>query len=70
MFSDKRYDDLANRNTLGGYGIINLYASYAVAPNWTVFGRWDNLLDKNYELARNYNTPGSSLFVGVRYGMR
>lgn len=70
VFSDKRYDDLANRNTLGGYGIVNLYASYNIAPNWTVFGRWDNVLDKNYELARNYNTPGSSLFVGVRYGMR
>ena len=70
VFSDKRFDDLANRNTLGGYGITNLYASYEVAPNWTVFGRWDNVFDKSYELARNYNTPGSNLFVGVRYGMR
>jgi outer membrane cobalamin receptor len=26
--------------------------------------------DKNYELARNYATPGSNLFVGVRYAMK
>lgn len=70
VFSDKRFDDLANRNTLGGYGVTNLYASYDVAPNWTVFGRWDNVFDKKYELARNYNTPGSNIFVGVRYSVR
>jgi vitamin B12 transporter len=69
-FSGKRYDDIANRNKLGGYSLVNLTTSYDVAPNWTVFGRWDNVFGKNYELARNYNTPGSTLFVGVRYGMR
>ncbi|NEX62078.1 TonB-dependent receptor domain-containing protein [Noviherbaspirillum galbum] len=70
LASGKRFDDGANRTTLGGYGLLNLHASYAVARDWTVFGRWDNVFDKNYELARNYNTPGSSVFVGVRYGMR
>lgn len=69
LFSAKRFDDAANRNELGGYGVVNLLASYDVAPKWTVFGRWDNVFNKNYELIRNYNTPGSNLFVGVRYGM-
>jgi vitamin B12 transporter len=68
--SNARFDDAANRTTLGGYGLLNLNASYEVAPNWTVFGRWDNVLDKKYELARNYATPGSTVFVGVRYGAR
>lgn len=70
VFSDKRFDDAANRNVLPGYGVFNLYASHEFAPDWSVFGRWNNVLDKDYELARNYATAGSSLFVGVRYGIR
>lgn len=69
VFSGKRFDDTANRNRLGGYGLVNLYVDYAVAPNWSLFGRWNNVLDKKYELARNYNTAESNVFVGVRYGM-
>lgn len=70
IFSGQRYDDIANRNRLGGYGLLNLYASYDFAPNWSLFGRWNNVFDKDYELSRNYNTAGSNVFVGVRYGMR
>lgn len=70
VFSSDRYDEAANVNKLGGYGLLNLFASYALAPNWSLFGRWDNVLDKEYELARNYNTSGSAVFVGLRYGMR
>ncbi len=70
IFSGKRFDDTSNRNNLGGYGVLNLFASYGFAPNWSLFGRWNNVLNKKYELARNYNTAESNLFVGVRYGMR
>lgn len=70
IFSGDRFDDTNNRNRLGGYGIVNLYANYEVAANWSVFARWNNVLDKDYELARNYNNAGSNLFVGIRYGIR
>ena len=70
VFSGKRYDDPANTNVLGGYALLNLSASYDFAPNWSLFGRWNNVLDKNYELVGNYATAGSNLFVGVRYGIR
>jgi len=70
VFSAERFDDANNRNRLGGYGIVNLYANYEVAPNWSLFARWNNVLDKDYELARNYNTAGSNVFVGLRYGIR
>jgi vitamin B12 transporter len=70
VFSGDRFDDTANRNRLGGYGLLNLYADYEFARGWTVFGRWNNATDKNYELARNYATPGSNVFVGVRYAMK
>lgn len=70
LFSGERFDDAKNKNRLGGYGLLNLYASYDFAPSWSVFGRWNNVLDKDYELAKNYATAGSSLFVGVRYAMK
>ena len=70
VLSSQRFDDAANRNRLGGYGLLNLYASYDFAPGWAAFARWNNVLDKDYELARNYSTPGSSLFVGIRYGYK
>lgn len=68
--SGKRFDDTANRNTLGGYGLLNLFASYRFAPDWTAIVRWNNVTDKQYALARNYGTAGSQAFVGVRYGAR
>jgi vitamin B12 transporter len=68
VFSGKRFENTANTVRLGGYGIVNLYGSYNFARNWSVFGRWNNVFDKNYEVARNYATPGSNLFVGVNYG--
>ncbi|OGB26837.1 MAG: vitamin B12 receptor [Burkholderiales bacterium RIFCSPLOWO2_02_FULL_57_36] len=68
VFSGKRFENTANTVRLGGYGIVNLYGSYDFARNWSVFGRWNNVFDKNYEVARNYATPGSNLFVGVNYG--
>ena len=68
VFSGKRFDTIANTAVLRGYGLLNLYGSYDFARNWAVFGRWNNVFDKDYELARNYATPGSNLFIGVRYG--
>ncbi|MGV8892182.1 MAG: TonB-dependent receptor domain-containing protein [Burkholderiaceae bacterium] len=70
LLSGERFDDVKNKNTLGGYSLLNLYASYDFAPDWSLFGRWNNVLNKDYELARNYATSGSSLFVGVRYAMK
>lgn len=68
--SGRRYDDAANRNALGGYGLLHLFAQYRLSTDWSVLARWNNVADKQYELARYYGTAGSQLFVGVRYGMR
>ena len=69
-FASRRYDDSANSTALGGYALLNLYASYQLGRDWSVYGRWNNILDKNYELASGYATAGSNVFVGVRYTMR
>lgn len=70
QLSGKRYDDAANRNALGGYGLLTLSGSYRFAPDWSVFLNWNNATDKQYELARNYATAGSQVFAGLRYGAK
>jgi vitamin B12 transporter len=69
VLSGPRFDDTANQNRLSGYGLLNLHASYDFAKNWALFARWNNVLNKDYELAKGYNTAGSNVFVGARYSM-
>ncbi|NHZ44855.1 TonB-dependent receptor plug domain-containing protein [Massilia aquatica] len=70
QLSGKRFDDLANRTTLPGYGLVNLFASYRFAPDWSAVLRLNNVADKQYELARYYATAGRQVFAGIRYGVR
>lgn len=67
-----RYDSLPNspQNRLAGYGLVNLHARYKLDDNWSLFARWNNVLDRQYELAKGYPTPGANLFVGVRLSTR
>jgi vitamin B12 transporter len=67
-----RYDsvDEAPASRMDGYVLVNVVAGYALAPGWSVDLRWNNVLDTDYELAQNYYTPGSNVFVSVRYTLR
>ncbi|MCP5279322.1 MAG: TonB-dependent receptor [Thiobacillus sp.] len=67
LLTGPRHDDLANSRALAGYGLLNLSLSHRTARDWRLEARLDNVLDKAYEQAYGYNTPGRSLFVGVRY---
>lgn len=68
--SSQRFDDAANRNRLGGYGLLNLYTTWHVSPDWSLLLRVENIADKHYELARNYRTAGQTWFAALRYGIR
>jgi len=68
QLSSSRYDDAANRNRLAGYGLVNLYATWHFTQDWSALVRWNNVGDKNYELARFYQTGGSNVFAALRYG--
>ncbi|MBI3730301.1 MAG: TonB-dependent receptor [Burkholderiales bacterium] len=70
IFSGERFDDATNSRALGSYQLLNLYATYEIAKNTTVLARWNNALNKDYELARGYATAGSNVFVGVNYGFK
>jgi vitamin B12 transporter len=68
-FQGGRYNS-GNSNYMGGYGIYNLYASHELQKNLSLFGRWNNVFNKDYQLSYGYNTPGSNVFVGLRYAMQ
>ncbi|MFC5551471.1 TonB-dependent receptor plug domain-containing protein [Massilia aerilata] len=68
--SGSRFDDAANANRLGGYGLLNLYTTWRFTADWSLLLRLDNVLDKRYELARYYGTTERSWFAALRYGIR
>ena len=59
-----------NTGYMGGYAIYNLYGNYQITKDWSLFGRWNNIFNKDYQLSYGYNTPGSNVFVGMRYAMK
>lgn len=52
------YDDEANRNRLGGYGLLGLRGSWAATEALTVEAKLDNLFDRGYSRAL-YSYEGS-----------
>jgi len=69
--SSVRYNDVENTQKLAGYAILNLTANYKINNDWSVQGRANNILDKDYVLAMDgtipYNTPGANVFFSLRY---
>ena len=65
-------DIYANDGRLGGYGLTNLTARYAVSKTVSIEGRVNNLFDRKYALAalspeQPYGTLGINAFIGIRY---
>ncbi|KAA0890679.1 TonB-dependent receptor domain-containing protein [Pusillimonas sp. ANT_WB101] len=69
QFIGKRYEDVDNTVSLGGYGLFNLTGAYEVSKNVAVQVRWNNVFDKYYQNAYGYNMPGSSVFVNFALKM-
>ena len=67
--SGVRYDSVANSpsSRMAGYALVNLRAAYAFSPGYAVSVRWNNVFNKDYELVRGYNTPGSNVFISLEY---
>lgn len=65
-----RFDDAANSSRLGGYALLNLGVERALAPDWVLHARVDNLADKHYQLAGGFPQAGRSLQLGLRWAMR
>ena len=51
----------------GGYGLLNLSTSYDFTENLSVYLNRNNALDKDYEMAKGYNTLGKTSTLGLTY---
>ncbi len=49
-----------------GYTVANIYLSYEIVENVTLYGRVENLLDETYENAAGFARPGIGGFVGLK----
>jgi len=67
LASSKRFEDAANLRPMAGYGTVNLVASHEFAKGWSVLARVNNLLDRDYELAKGYGTPGRGFFMALQF---
>ncbi|AWH24102.1 TonB-dependent vitamin B12 receptor [Stenotrophomonas sp. YAU14D1_LEIMI4_1] len=63
----KRFDDADNAVKLGGYGLLDLRAEYALTPAWSVLARVANVFDRQYETIAWFNQPGREYQLSVRY---
>lgn len=61
LHSGKRAD--VGGFTLPGYTLLNLRATWKPAAAWDLVARIENVTDRDYELARGYNTPDRSGFL-------
>jgi len=52
---------------MAGYAIANLTASWAFAQGWQADLRWNNVADKGYEQVQGYRTPGSNVFLSLKW---
>ncbi len=56
--------------TMGGYTLLSLGAGWQLGSQLTAQLRLDNALDRRYELASGYNTPGRSVSLALRWHLR
>ena len=71
VFNGKMIDSvfasaLPPRVTLSGYTVVNVGGSFKVNETVEVFGRIDNLFDRDYQQVYGFNTPGLTAFAGLK----
>jgi len=60
------WDPYPKRGKVGDYTLVNLAASYDITKKIQLFGRVDNLFDRDYEEVKGYGTAGVSFFGGAK----
>ena len=64
----RRYDSAteAASSRMGGYALLNARVAYQVSKLVSVEINGQNLTDRQYELARGYNTPNRTVFLNFK----
>lgn len=63
-FTGARPDGTAQ---LPAYALVNLTTRYRLAKSVELYGRIDNVFDRDYQTATGYNQPPRGIFAGVRW---
>ncbi len=69
VYTGRRVDIDSNtfaRISTPSYSVVNLAGSYRLSDRWRMFGRVNNLLDKDYEPADGFQGAGIGGLVGLR----
>jgi vitamin B12 transporter len=62
-----RFVDADNAASLGGYGVVNVFAQHQLARDWSLLARINNLGDRDYAPTKGYANAGRTLFVSVKW---
>lgn len=63
----QRFDDAANTKPLHGYALVNLRLEQRLSQTLSMDVSISNLLDREYEIRRDYGTAGRAAYLGLRY---
>jgi vitamin B12 transporter len=64
----KRIDTAASPTArLGSYAVLDLRTQYRITKELAVVARLENALDRDYQTAWGYNSPGRTVLLGLRY---
>ncbi len=63
IYQERAYD--TSSNELPSFSLVNYNFNYMINDNFKSNFKISNVLDQDYEVNRNYNTPGISFFGGV-----
>ena len=69
FFVTSQRRDAITRDTLGGFGLMNLVGSYPLTDSAEIQVRWNNVFARQYTLVQGYATPGSNVFVNLALKM-
>jgi vitamin B12 transporter len=56
-----------SKKQLGAYWLANATARYQMTKSVSLYGRVENLFDRNYQTAYGYNQPPRGVFVGLNW---
>ena len=63
----RRHNTEGDAKILAGYTLFNLSASRQIAKDFTLTARVDNLMDRDYTVAKDYATAGRTFYVGLKW---
>lgn len=60
------FDDPANHKRLAGYAVASVRGEAPIGKSVVLYGRVENLFDRQYQTVAGYGTPGRAFYAGVR----